>query len=60
LLAGGFRSTTHSGTPGGTIFINFVITIFINFVITIFIDIIITVDFINCGQQDGKRRSNHL
>jgi hypothetical protein len=58
LLAGGFQSTTHSGTPGGTIFINFVITIFINlvitifinFVITFFIDIIITVDFINCGR----------
>jgi hypothetical protein len=46
----GFRSTTHSGTPSGTIFINFIITIFINFVITFFIDIVITVDFINCGR----------
>jgi fluoride ion exporter CrcB/FEX len=42
LLAGWFRSTTHSGTPSGTIFINFVITFFIG--------IVITVDFINCGR----------
>jgi hypothetical protein len=30
LLAGGFEPTTHSGTPGGTIFI-----IFVNFIIFI-------------------------
>jgi hypothetical protein len=42
LPASGFWPTTHSGTPGGTIFIDFVITIFIDFVITIFIDFIIT------------------
>jgi hypothetical protein len=48
LLAGGFWQTTHSGTPSGTVFIDFVITIFIDFVITIFINFVIIVDFVNC------------
>jgi hypothetical protein len=49
LLAGGFRSTTHSGTPSGTLFIDFVIIIGI-----IFIDSVIFVDSVSGGQQDGK------
>jgi hypothetical protein len=66
LLAGGFRSTTQSGTPGGTIFIDFIIgvcTIFIDFVIGVcifFIDFIIFVGSVSSGQQDVKGRSDHL
>jgi hypothetical protein len=55
LLAGGFRSTTHSGTPGGTFFIDFVIGVYI-----IFIDFVIFVDSVSGGQQDVKGRSDHL
>jgi hypothetical protein len=49
LLAGRFRSTTHSGTPGGTVFIDFLISVcivFIDFVIGVcifFIDFVIGV-----------------
>jgi hypothetical protein len=50
-------SQAGSGTPGGTIVIIIVITIFIIIVITIFIifdDFVIFVNFVSCGQRDGK------